>query len=452
MGTAISCQWLLSVQNAEMKRPNFLILLTDDQGYGDAGCYGSTDLQTPNFDRLAAEGCRFTQWYGAAPVCSASRAGLLTGRFPWSVGVPGNVSAAWNARGLRTDVITLPQYLRQAGYRTYMSGKWHLGQQPDEQPHRRGFDNWFGFLYGCIDYYSHVFYWLMSDGGLPPRHDLWQDGREIYRNGQYITDMIADQAIAYLRQARDSGQPFFLYVPFNNPHYPMQAPQEVVERFAHLPEDRKWTAALMYTYDQALGRILNALDELGLADNTVVFASADHGPSRESRNWPDGRTDEVYRGGSTGGLRGAKFSLFEGGIRLPALMRWPGVIQPGSVCDAIAHHADILTTFAAAAGVTLDDPQLEGGDLQPVLTGDAKHVHRRRDLCWSYGTQRAIRRGEWKLIRNARDVDPQDGNGEEGDRLYNLQEDPSERKDLRAEHPDLAKELASVMAKTTAME
>ncbi len=429
-------------------QPNYLIVLTDDQGYGDGGCYGADDLRTPHFDRLAASACRFTNWYGGAAVCSASRASLMTGRFCWDVNVPANISPRYDTPGMDTNVTTLPEHLRSAGYLTYMSGKWHLGQREGERPHERGFDHWFGFLHGCIDYYSHIFYWLLA-GGSPPRHDLYLDGEEIYRNGEYFTDLLADHAIAYMKQAHAAGKPFLLYVPFNNPHYPMHAPPDVVARFDHLPEDRKWFAAMMYTCDRALGRILDALDDLGLADNTVVFASADHGPSRENRNWPDGRTDEVFRGGSTGGLRGAKFSLFEGGIRLPALLRWPGVTTPGSTCDAVCHHADLLPTLADASGVNPADSALVGGDIRPVVTGHADHVERKADLCWMAGEQRAVRRGPWKLIENGKDLDPQDGEGEPGFRLYHLDDDPAERHDRLADEPDLVRDLTHTLDEAT---
>jgi len=428
------------------RQPNFLIVLTDDQGYGDAGCYGGGDLQTPHFDRLAASGCRFTQWYGGAPVCSASRASLMSGRFPWQVGVPGNVPADQDATGLDTTVPTLPEHLKRAGYQTFMSGKWHLGQRDGERPHQRGFDHWFGFLHGCIDYYSHIFYWLMGGANLPPRHDLYLDGEEIYRNGEYFTDLVADHAIAYLKQAAATDEPFFLYVPFNNPHYPMHAPADVVERFADLPEDRKWFAAMMYTYDRALGRILDALEELSLTDDTIVFASSDHGPSREPRNWPDGRTDAVYQGGSTGGLRGHKFSCFEGGIRLPALLRWPGVTEPGQTCDAIGHHADLLPTFTRAAGFDVNDPALAGGDLRPVLTGQQTNVDRPGPLCWSFANQRALRAGPWKLIENAAAVD---SNDEPGLRLYHLNDDPAETRDQTPAQTDRVAELSRQLDRAT---
>ncbi|MEX0655599.1 MAG: sulfatase-like hydrolase/transferase [Phycisphaeraceae bacterium] len=414
-----------------MSRPNLLVFLADDQGYGDVGCYGAADLETPTLDRLAAQGARCTQWYGGSPVCSASRASLLTGCLPHTAGVPGNVPASWEASGLAAEAPTLPELLREAGYQTYMSGKWHLGQAAGQRPHDRGFDDWFGFLHGCVDYYSHIFYWLMADGGSSPRHDLWHNDEELDRNGQYLTDLIADQAIAYLQRAKQDGRPFFLYVPFNAPHYPMHAPADVMARFAHLDEARQLTAAMLWTYDRAIERILDELDRLGLAEDTCVFASADHGPSRETRNWPDGRA-EPYPGGSTQGLRGAKFSLFEGGIRVPAIWRWPSVVPAGSEVETPLHHHDLLPTFLAAAGIDLP-PHVEGLDVRPALAGEAAPA--RECLQWAYAKQQAIRRGPWKLVRQA-DQPPM---------LFDLASDPAEQHDRSAEQPAVVAELVSIL-------
>ena len=389
-------------------------------------------------DDLAREGARFTSWYGGAPVCSASRAALLTGCRPWRVNVPGNVPAAWDARGLAPDAATLPELLEPAGYRRFMSGKWHLGQSPDERPHRRGFEQWFGFLHGCVDYYSHVFYWCMA-GGLPPRHDLWENDRELYANGQYITDLIADRAIAFLREAAASGEPFLLYVPFNNPHYPMQAPPEAVERFAHLPEDRKWSAALLWTYDQAVGRVLDALEELGLGQNTCVMASSDHGASREPRNWPDGRTDQTYCGGSTGGLRGAKFEVYEGGIRVPCLMRWPGVIDPGSVIDEPCTHADVLPTVLETVGQPIPD-DIDGRSLLPLFRGSSPSDP--RPLIWRFNDRQALRLGRWKMVMHQR-TDASGPAPNDTPELYDLEQDPAESSDVSASHP---KQVGSMRA------
>ena len=425
---------LLAASALTAKEPlNVVLILADDLGSVDLNCYGADDLSTPNIDALAERGVRFSQFYVGSAICSPSRAALLTGRYPQRAQLPRNT----NYTGMPGSQFTMAELFQGAGYRTALIGKWHLGETPQTDPQAQGFDEFFGHRRGCIDNYSHFFYWSG-----PNRHDLWRDRTEVFEPGEYFPDLMVRETKRFFQ--KNTEQPFFLYLALNTPHYPMQAPAEAVERFAGLPEDRKWTAALLYTWDRALGRILEAVDELGLADNTLVWSSSDHGPSREARNWPDGRADEVYRGGSAGGLRGAKGSVFEGGIRLPAAMRWPGVVRPGSVCDAVCHHADMLPTLLtavggeAAAGV--------GGDLRPLLVGDAAEVERRGDLCWRMGKQRAVRRGPWKLVENVADPDPLDGEGEEGIRLYNLEDDPGERHDCSRDQPQTVAALSPGLA------
>jgi arylsulfatase A-like enzyme len=209
-----------------MTTPNFIIFLTDDQGYGDLSCMGSTDFRTPHLDRLAREGARFTSWYANSPVCSPSRASLLTGRYPGNAGVRAILAGHRTATGLPPSTPTLATALRKQGYKSYMAGKWHLGVNQASRPHSHGFDHWYGFLAGCIDYYSHIFYWGMNNPGpgINPTHDLWEDDREVWENGHYFTDQITQKAIHYLRQAAADGHPFFLFVSYNAPHYPMHAP------------------------------------------------------------------------------------------------------------------------------------------------------------------------------------------------------------------------------------
>ena len=381
------------------KKPNFILFLADDQGWGDAGCYGATDLDTPHTDRLARQGVRCTQWYGGAPVCSPSRAALLSGRYPARAGVPGNVSPNRGAPALRGP--TIAEALRDLGYQTFHAGKWHLGQDEGYRPHNRGFDDWFGFLHGCVDYYSHVFYWCLADGKHAPRHDLWHNNAEIFCDGEYVIDLIVEHALGQLRRAARNGEPFFQYVALNTPHYPMQAPRDVMRMFAHLPLERQLTAAMLWVHDQALGRILDELDDLGLANNTCVLVSSDHGPSREARNWPDGRA-EHFHGGSTGGLRGHKGSVFEGGIRLPCVVRWPGVAPAGLVADKVGTHMDVFPTLLRAAGGDVADYDLDGRDITALWTENAAGPE--RDLFWTLGQQTAVRRGDWKLTLNAHEV------------------------------------------------
>lgn len=209
-----------------MNEPNFIIFLTDDQGYGDLSCMGATDFRTPNLDQMAAGGVRFTNWYSNSPVCSPSRAALLTGRYPGNAGVRSILAGHRTATGLPTEVPTIANALQDLGYYTAMSGKWHLGLAEGSRPENHGFDDWFGFMAGCIDFYSHIFYWQMNRDGRAQLHDLWENGIEIYRDGEYFTELITEYTIKYVRRAIEQNKPFFLYVPYNAPHYPMHAPND----------------------------------------------------------------------------------------------------------------------------------------------------------------------------------------------------------------------------------
>src|SRR5437867_2451889 len=213
--------------------PCFVVILSDDQAACDLGCLGATDLLTPNLDRLAASGAILRSWYSNSPVCSPSRASLLTGRYPGNAGVRSILRGHRTAIGLPADVPTLAGVLRPLGYRTALYGKWHLGVREGSRPHDRGFDEWFGFLAGCVDYYSHIFYFDM-DSGHDPTHDLWEDGREVWRNGEYFTNLVTERAVSFIRRTGRTRRPFFLYVPYSAPHWPMHAPREYVDRFPAL--------------------------------------------------------------------------------------------------------------------------------------------------------------------------------------------------------------------------
>jgi len=416
-----------------MPQPNIVIFIADDMGWADYRAAGATDLQTPHLDRLAAGGARCTHWYGGAPVCSASRAALLTGCDPWRVNVPGNI-APLQPEGVEPLATPLPAAFRDAGYRTCMSGKWHLGEGPTCNPAALGFDDWFGFLSGCVDFYSHTFYWgaIGSGGKQHPRHDLFDNGREVFRNGQYMTGLIRDRAVAQVRDAAAHDRPFFLYVPFNAPHYPLHAPQPVLQRFAHLPRDRQLMAAMIYAMDQAVGAVLDELDAQGVADHTLVLFTGDHGPSREPRNHEHGR-DEPYFGGSTAGLRGAKFDVYEGGIRVPGIVRLPGVVPAGSVIDAPIRHQDVQPTLMRLAGLDIPDTMAstwDGADAMPLLTGGTRRAD--SPMRWRYRRQAAVRLGDWKLVVEAGQA-----------ALYNLAEDPGELAERSEEHP---KRMADMLA------
>ncbi len=422
-----------------MSQPNVIVFLTDDQGYGDLSCMGSTDFCTPHLDRLALDGARLTDFYAGSSVCSPSRASLLTGRFPGNAGVRAILHGHRKATGLPEQVPTLPKILReQAGYQTYMSGKWHLGLADESRPYNQGFDHWYGFMAGCIDYYSHIFYWAMNNPGpgRNPMHDLWEDNEEIWDNGRYFTEAITDKAVSYIRQAAKSDEPFFLYVAYNAPHYPMHAPKEYMDRFAHLPWDRQVMAAMISAVDDGVGAIMAEVTRQGLAENTLTVFNSDNGPSRESRNWLDGNQDPYY-GGTTGKLKGHKFSLYEGGIRVPGIIHWPGTIPGGQVLNAPCGGFDILPTVLDAAGIATGDLELDGTSILPYLA-EGK-VPDERDLFWELNGQTAMRRGDWKLVLNGK---LQEGAPVEDDiHLSNLSEDMGELHNLKEQEPKLTESM-----------
>lgn len=415
---------------------NFIIFLTDDQGYGDLSCMGATDFKTPHIDRMASEGIRSTDWYSNSPVCSPSRASVLTGRYPAHAGVRSILSGHRTATGLPPSVPTIATALKELGYYTAMTGKWHLGLAEGSRPEDHGFDDWFGFMAGCIDFYSHIFYWGLGQQDFDQTHDLWENGEEIYRNGEYFTELITEYAITYIRKSVELGKPFFLYVPYNAPHYPMHAPQEYIDRFPDLPWDRQIMAAMLSAVDDSVGAIFAELERQGIADNTFSYFQSDNGPSRETRNWLDG-TQDPYYGGSAGKLKGHKFSLYEGGIRSPGILHWPKEIPPGNVVKHCGAGMDIFPTFLSAADGDLSKYKLDGLDQIGMVCDGWYSPH--TDIFWEMGDQTAMRRNEWKLVLNGRLVE---GAPPEDDiHLANLDEDMGETKNLKDEFPDITAEL-----------
>ncbi|MEU7834799.1 sulfatase-like hydrolase/transferase [Nonomuraea sp. NPDC049129] len=427
-------------------RPNVVIFVGDDHGYGDLSCMGSPTVRTPRLDALAASGALLTNWYSNSPVCSPSRAALLSGRYPGNAGVRSILQGYRTTPGLSQDVPTLASALREVGYHTELVGKWHLGLTPESRPEAHGFDRTFGHLAGAVDYYSHIHYSpnnrRVSMNGETyfgtPLHDLWENGSEIYLDGEYLTDLVADRATRAVREAAAARSPFFLYVPFNAPHYPLHAPAKYKERFAHLPWDQMIMAAMISALDDAVGAVMDELDRQGVLDNTLVLYMSDNGPSREIRNWMDG-SQTPYRASSSGGLKGHKFSLFEGGIRVPGIVSWPGVIPAGQVVEEPLAAMDVFPTVLAVAGGEPEKYECDGHDVLPVLTDGARSPH--EHLFWEQGVQTATRRGRWKLVL--------DGQLEEGLPpaepvfLADLADDPGETVNRAADHPDLVAELTA---------
>ena len=418
------------------RRPNFIVFMTDDQGYGDLSCMGTTDFLTPHIDELATGGARFTNWYSNSPVCSPSRASLLTGRYPGNAGVRAILAGHRKATGLTPETPTIAAAVKDLGYQTAMVGKWHLGLDDRCRPNQNGFDYFYGFMAGCIDYYSHIFYWSMADGRTNPTHDLWENGQELYDNGKYFTEMVTDRAVEKIREMNEAEEPFFLYVAYNAPHYPMHAPKKYIDRFPHLPEDRRIMAAMLSAVDDGVGAITDELKRLGILEDTVVFFQSDNGPSRESRNWMDGRSDPYY-GGLPGSLKGHKFSLFEGGIRVPGIFSWPGHIPAGQVIDEPCAAMDVFPTLLTMAGGDPAKYELDGLDISDVLMSGAKTPH--EEIFWEMEMQTAVRRGNYKLVLDGQLVEgepPQDPVF-----LSDLSVDPSETTNLAGEMPELTAEL-----------
>ena len=410
--------------------PNVIIIFTDDQGSLDMGCYGSLDLKTPHMDALADRGIRFTQFYAAAPVCSPSRAGLLTGRYPKRAGVPGNVSSMHGKPGMPPEQLTIAELLKEAGYATAHVGKWHLGYNEDTMPNNQGFDYSFGHMGGCIDNYSHFFYW---NG--PNRHDLWRQGQEVFEDSKYFPELMVAEASTFMDRHRD--HPFFIYFAMNVPHYPYQGHARWLEyyREEQVEYPRDLYNAFVSTQDEYVGKLVAKVDELGLRGETIIIFQSDHGHSTEQR--------AHHGGGNAGPFRGAKFSLFEGGIRVPAIISWPGQLAEGRVERRVAHSCDWMPTIAAACGIELADTDVDGKNILPMIRDNASSPHKL--LHWTIGNSWAVRDGDWKLLGNPRDTSNK-GPLDEGDQLFlvHLARDEGEMKNVAQEQPEIVKRLKRV--------
>lgn len=418
------------------KKPNFILIMTDDQGYGDLSCMGSKDFVTPNIDSLAETGARFTNWYSGSPVCSPSRASLLTGRYPGNAGVRAILAGHRKASGLTPEVPTLATALKDQGYKTALVGKWHLGLKDECRPNQNGFDSFYGFMAGCVDYYSHIFYWGMADGHTNPTHDLWENDKEVEENGRYMTELITEKAVEKIREASEEDKPLMLYVGYNAPHYPMHAPKKYTDRFKHLPWDRAIMAAMISAVDDGVGEIINELKRTGQYENTCIFFQSDNGPSRESRNWLDGTPDPYY-GGTTGSLKGHKFSLFEGGIRVPGIFSWPGVIPAGQVIDEPCGAIDVFPTLLKKAGGCTEQYDLDGKDIFGVLTNGESSPH--DYLFWEMDNQTAVRWGKYKLVLNGALVEGEPASDPVF--LSDLEKDPGETTNLAEQYPEICQQL-----------
>jgi arylsulfatase A-like enzyme len=407
---------------AQAPRPNIVYLLADDLGYADVGFNGGKEIKTPNIDKLAASGARLDQFY-AQPLCSPTRAALMTGRYPMRYGLQVGVVRPWADYGLPLNERTLPQALKEAGYATAIIGKWHLGHvEPAYLPTRRGFDVQYGHYNGALDYFTH-----QRDGG----HDWHRNDKASYDEG-YSTHLIAREAAQFIRTSK---QPFFLYVPFNAVHAPLMAPEKYTAPYAQLTGQRRTYAGMVAAMDEAIGQIMAALDERGLRKNTLVIFSSDNGgpaPGRVTDN---------------GSLRAGKATLYEGGVRVAACVSWEGKIKANSIVHAPLHMVDWYPTLLRLAGASLKQPApLDGLDAWGTLT-QGKAAPHPEILLNSTPNTGAIRVGDWKLVLNGTVPADENAQGQEVKpaqervELFNLANDPYEKQNLAAQQPEKVKVL-----------
>lgn len=412
-------------QTEAVQKPNVIFILSDDQGTLDLNSYGAKDLETPNLDALAKQGVRFTRFYAAAPVCSPSRAAILTGKVPQRAGLSGNALPGRGPEGMPTGQFTMAEMMKKAGYTTGHIGKWHLGYLPATMPNGQGFDYSFGHMVGCIDNYSHFFYW---DG--PNKHDLWRNGKEVWYDGKFFPDLLNQEMSSFLE--KNKAHPFFIYWALNFPHYPMQGSDKWRLKYAHLPRPRRDYAAAVSTMDEKIGEILQKLTDLKLRENTIIVFMSDHGHSTEER--------AMNGAGFAGSLRGAKACLFEAGLRVPAIISWPGHLPRNQSRHQMSVGTDWFPTLAELCGIPLPNDELDGKSLVPVIQNNTLGPHQK--FYWMYEKQWMVREGDWKLLGNPVDRSNK-GKLTAADTLFlvNLQQDSTEMKNYASQHPDIVARL-----------
>jgi arylsulfatase A-like enzyme len=390
--------------------PNIIFIMADDLGYADVSCYGRPDISTPNIDGLAAKGVRFLQAYANSAVCSATRTALITGRYQYRLPLGLEEPLAGRPVGLPPDHPTLPSLLKKAGYSTTLVGKWHLGALPKFGPLQSGYDHFYGFRGGAVDYYAHS----------NQRADLWDDDVQVHQMG-YLTDMLGSRAVDVVKEHAKSVRPFLISLHFNAPHWPWEAPGDEAEsnRLLSASNLHDFDGGTQKTYqrmiqemDLQIGRVLEALHKNGLTDNTIVIFTSDNGGERFADTWP---------------FTGRKTELLEGGLRIPAIISWPARIPQGRTSDQVAISMDWMPTLLAATGVS-SDPAFppDGISLLPMLTQNAAAVERK--LFWRYkaNAQRAARDGDYKYLKIL-----------DNTFLFNVVEDPMERANLKVRHKDV---------------
>lgn len=406
-----------------MPTPNIILIMADDLGYGDLSCFGSEEIDTPNIDNLADRGVTFTDYHANGPVCSPTRAALVTGRYQQRSGLEGVIYVGGATRQVGLDpgeAYSLARAFRDAGYTTAVYGKWHLGYRTDFNPVQHGFDHFRGYVSGNVDYHSHV-----DGSGVA---DWWKNLELVPENG-YVTDLVNRHAVDFIEEHRD--KPFFLYVAHEAPHFPYQGRNDPADRpvggkapedfdpWGSRPDRKAAYKEMIEAMDEGIGWIVDKLRECDLEENTLIFFCSDNGAMDEF--------------GSNGSLLGQKGDVYEGGHRVPAVAAWPGRITSGKMSHETVMSMDLLPTFLELAGNKTDHPRpLDGVDISPALLHQKPLAE--RDLFWRYAGKAAIRRGPWKLVRT-----------DDGCELFNLKSDLQEKKNLAAENPDLVKELTQAL-------
>ena len=398
-------------------KPNFIIIMADDLGYGDIGCYGNKKIRTPNIDALAAGGMRFTDYHSNGAVCSPTRAALLTGRYQQRCGINGVVTAAKHRdKGMALSEITFAEVLKQRDYATGLFGKWHVGYPVEFNPMKQGFDEFVGFVSGNVDYQSHVDQEGYAD---------WWQGEKLEDEKGYTTDLITKYGERFIEDHRDEA--FCLYLAHEAPHYPFQGPGDGPERkvgnvraFKQREDKAQAYKEMIEAMDAGVGRIVGKVKRMGIEKNTFVFFCSDNGPASQ---------------GSSGPLRGKKGTLWEGGHRVPALAYWPGTIEASSISDETVMGMDMLPTMAAMAGMELGDKsRYDGIDVSGVMLRGAKLNE--RPLFWQHNKQKAMRLGKWKLVTQNDKV-----------YLFDLASDLGETNDLATIEKEVTAKLAGMLDK-----
>lgn len=396
--------------------PNILFIMADDLGYADLSCYGRRDYKTPNIDSIAAKGIRFTQAYANSPVCSATRTALITGRYQYRLAVGLEEPLGVRDVGLPPEHPTMPSLFQKAGYGTMLIGKWHLGNRPNYGPLKSGYDHFWGFYSGGLDYFSH--------NGTPSKKapgDIWSDDERIETSG-YMTDLLGDQAVKAIKGYAKAKKPFMISLHFSAPHWPWEGPEdEEVSRnlesiYSFDSGSLKTFASMVTRLDYQVGRVLKALRDAGIEKNTIVIFTSDNGGERFSDTWPH---------------TGKKTELLEGGMKVPAIIQWPGRIPAGKTTEQVCISMDWMPTLLASAGIKpAADYPLDGMDLSPVLTRSAKPVARKLFWRYKFHSQSAVRDGDMKFLRIGKNTF-----------LFNLAEDQLERANLKDKKPEVYEKL-----------